>query len=302
MGEIPLMTENGTFVINGTERVIVSQLHRSPGVFFDHDKGKTHSSGKLLYSARIIPYRGSWLDFEFDPKDLRVRAHRPPPQAAGDDPAARARLRHRGNPRRCSTTTTVFNAAPRTACSSSNWSRAPARRNRQPSTSATRRARSSSSEGAASRRATSARWRRPSSRRCRCRRSTSSGRSLARDIVDTETGEVLRRLQHRDHRRHAGQAGRKRASSSIETIYTNELDCGPFISETLRIDPTRRPAGSAGRDLPHDAPRRAADAGCGGEPVQQPVLLAERYDLSAVGRMKFNRRLGRERGRQGRAC
>jgi len=70
MGEIPLMTDNGTFVINGTERVIVSQLHRSPGVFFDHDKGKTHSSGKLLYSARIIPYRGSWLDFEFDPKDM----------------------------------------------------------------------------------------------------------------------------------------------------------------------------------------------------------------------------------------
>ena len=69
MGEIPLMTDNGTFVINGTERVIVSQLHRSPGVFYDHDKGKTHSSGKLLYSARVIPYRGSWLDFEFDPKD-----------------------------------------------------------------------------------------------------------------------------------------------------------------------------------------------------------------------------------------
>ena len=69
MGEIPLMTENGTFVINGTERVVVSQLHRSPGVFFDHDRGKTHSSGKLLYSARVIPYRGSWLDFEFDPKD-----------------------------------------------------------------------------------------------------------------------------------------------------------------------------------------------------------------------------------------
>ncbi|MEM7515615.1 MAG: DNA-directed RNA polymerase subunit beta, partial [Planctomycetota bacterium] len=69
-GEIPLMTENGTFIINGTERVVVSQLHRSPGVFFDHDKGKTHSSGKFLYQARIIPYRGSWLDFEFDPKDL----------------------------------------------------------------------------------------------------------------------------------------------------------------------------------------------------------------------------------------
>src|SRR5687767_8886467 len=69
-GEIPLMTESGTFIINGTERVIVSQLHRSPGVFFDHDKGKTHSSGKLLYSARVIPYRGSWLDFEFDHKDI----------------------------------------------------------------------------------------------------------------------------------------------------------------------------------------------------------------------------------------
>ena len=69
LGEMPLMTDNGTFIINGTERVIVSQLHRSPGVFFDHDRGKTHSSGKLLFSARIIPYRGSWLDFEFDPKD-----------------------------------------------------------------------------------------------------------------------------------------------------------------------------------------------------------------------------------------
>src|SRR5882762_9515143 len=70
MGEIPLMTTTGSFIINGTERVIVSQLHRSPGVFFEHDRGKTHSSGKLLFSARIIPYRGSWLDFEFDPKDI----------------------------------------------------------------------------------------------------------------------------------------------------------------------------------------------------------------------------------------
>ncbi|MFL5079251.1 MAG: DNA-directed RNA polymerase subunit beta, partial [Microvirga sp.] len=70
MGDMPLMTDNGTFVVNGTERVIVSQMHRSPGVFFDHDKGKTHSSGKLLFAARIIPYRGSWLDIEFDAKDI----------------------------------------------------------------------------------------------------------------------------------------------------------------------------------------------------------------------------------------
>ena len=70
MGDMPLMTSNGTFVINGTERVIVSQMHRSPGVFFDHDRGRTHASGKLLFAARIIPYRGSWLDFEFDAKDI----------------------------------------------------------------------------------------------------------------------------------------------------------------------------------------------------------------------------------------
>ena len=70
LGEIPVMTKDGSFVVNGTERVVVSQLHRSPGVFFDHDKGKTHASGKVLYAARIIPYRGSWLDYEFDAKDL----------------------------------------------------------------------------------------------------------------------------------------------------------------------------------------------------------------------------------------
>merc|ERR1712087_900945 len=77
MGNIPIMTNNGSFVINGTERVVISQLHRSPGVFFEHDKGKTHSSGKILFSARVIPYRGSWLDFEFDSKDiLNIRIDR----------------------------------------------------------------------------------------------------------------------------------------------------------------------------------------------------------------------------------
>ena len=76
-GTLPMMTDKGTFIVNGTERAVVSQLHRSPGAFFDHDKGKNHSSGKLLYSARIIPLRGSWLDFEFDPKDiLHVRIDR----------------------------------------------------------------------------------------------------------------------------------------------------------------------------------------------------------------------------------
>src|SRR5690349_2560533 len=98
LGEMPLMTEHGTFVINGTERVIVSQLHRSPGVFFDHDKGKTHSSGKLLFSARVIPYRGS-ARLRVRPEGLGVRPHRPPPQAAGQHHLASARLHERADPR-----------------------------------------------------------------------------------------------------------------------------------------------------------------------------------------------------------
>ena len=99
LGEMPLMTGNGTFVVNGTERVIVSQMHRSPGVFFDHDKGKTHSSGKFLFAARVIPYRGSWLDFEFDAKDLvyvRIDRRRKLPVTTillGLDDAATARKR-----------------------------------------------------------------------------------------------------------------------------------------------------------------------------------------------------------------
>ncbi len=90
MGDMPLMTDNGTFIINGTERVIVSQMHRSPGVFFDHDKGKTHSSGKYLFAARVIPYRGSWLDFEFELEGPRLRPYRPQAQAAGHHAAIRA--------------------------------------------------------------------------------------------------------------------------------------------------------------------------------------------------------------------
>ena len=100
MGDMPLMTRNGTFIINGTERVIVSQMHRSPGVFFDHDKGKTHSSGKYLFAARVIPYRGSWLDFEFDAKDLvyvRIDRRRKLPATtllmALDDAATEEKLR-----------------------------------------------------------------------------------------------------------------------------------------------------------------------------------------------------------------
>ena len=99
MGDMPLMTDNGTFIVNGTERVIVSQMHRSPGVLFDHDRGKTHSSGKLLFAAGVIPYRGSWLDFRIRRQGHRQCPYRPQAQAAGDRPALCARPRQRRNPR-----------------------------------------------------------------------------------------------------------------------------------------------------------------------------------------------------------
>jgi DNA-directed RNA polymerase subunit beta len=127
MGELPLMTDNGTFIINGTERVIVSQLHRSPGVFFDHDRGKTHSSGKLLYSARIIPYRGSWLDFEFDPKD----ACSPASTAAASCRSRSCCVRSASTNEQMlrSSTRSTPSHLPRKA-SSWSWCRAPARRDR----------------------------------------------------------------------------------------------------------------------------------------------------------------------------
>ena len=98
MGEVPLMTDNGTFIVNGTERVVVSQLHRSPGVFFDHDRGKTHSSGKLLYNARVIPYRGLLARLRIRSERPGLRAYRPPQEAAGNGHASRARIFIRGHP------------------------------------------------------------------------------------------------------------------------------------------------------------------------------------------------------------
>ena len=166
MGEIPLMTPTGSFVINGTERVIVSQLHRSPGVFFEHDRGKTHSSGKLLFSARVIPYRGSWLDFEFDAKDIlffRVDRRRKMPvtillKALGYTPA--------DDPGRRSSARTPSTSTPR-ACSSS-WCPSACAASWRASTSAARTATSSSPRTSASRPSTSANWKRPASRNGRC--------------------------------------------------------------------------------------------------------------------------------------
>jgi DNA-directed RNA polymerase subunit beta len=186
MGELPLMTDNGTFIINGTERVIVSQLHRSPGVFFDHDRGKTHSSGKLLFSARIIPYRGSWLDFEFDPKDAlftRIDRRRKLPvtillRALGytneADPADRS---SRSTP------------SSRRRRRAGAGARAPARRDRDLRPSADRR-QGHRRGRRASPRATSA-AREAGIKQAGGAGRVPVGRILAHDVVDTNTGEML---------------------------------------------------------------------------------------------------------------
>ncbi len=170
MGEIPLMTTTGSFVINGTERVIVSQLHRSPGVFFEHDRGKTHSSGKLLFSARVIPYRGSWLDFEYDPKDylyFRVDRRRKMPVTI--------LLKALGySPEKILAEFFAFDAFP----PRQGWrrvragARAHARRNRALRHHHQRRQGSSSPRTSASRSSMCARWSRPACTRSRCRKNS----------------------------------------------------------------------------------------------------------------------------------
>jgi DNA-directed RNA polymerase subunit beta len=291
MGEIPLMTDNGTFVINGTERVIVSQLHRSPGVFFDHDKGKTHSSGKLLYSARIIPYRGSWLDFEFDPKDLlyvRIDRRRKLP--------ATILLRALG-----------FNSQEMLAMFFETSSFAvgkdgkfifevvPSRLRGDVATFDIKDKKGNVivEEG-----------RRITARHIRLLEKAGVdqmevpaeyllGRSLAKDVIDTKTGEVVFECNTEitaDILAKIAALG----VDKIETLYTNELDCGPFISETLRIDPTRTQLEALVEIYRMMRPGEPPTKESAETLFQNLFFSQERYDLSAVGRMKFNRRLGRE--------
>ncbi|MFM7784605.1 MAG: DNA-directed RNA polymerase subunit beta, partial [Gammaproteobacteria bacterium] len=289
MGEVPLMTENGTFVINGTERVVVSQLHRSPGVFFDHDKGKTHSSGKLLYSARIIPYRGSWLDFEFDPKDLvfvRIDRRRKLPatillRALGYNAQEMLEMFYDTN---------AFNAD-----KNGNWvlDLVAERLRGEVATFDIL-----DEKGAV----IVERGRRVTARHIRQMSKLSKlpvppdyivGRSLARDVIDPETGEVIAECNSEISADLVGKIAAK-GIKRIETIYTNELDCGPFVSHTLRTDPTRTPLEALVEIYrmmrPGEPPTREAAENL----FNNLFFSAERYDLSEVGRMKFNRRLGRE--------
>jgi DNA-directed RNA polymerase subunit beta len=288
LGELPLMTDNGTFIINGTERVIVSQLHRSPGVFFDHDRGKTHSSGKLLFSARIIPYRGSWLDFEFDPKDCvfaRIDRRRKLPvtiilRALGytesrswtrSSRRTRSSSVEEGNrirviPQRLRGETAAFEIRVGKKVVVEEGRRITARHVRS---SRTRRSSACPCP--------------PNTCRARFWRTTSSTPRPARSWPRPT------RFSPADR----GQAHRS-GITEIRTLYVNDLDRGPYISDTLRIDPTKTRL-EALVDIyrmmrPGEPPTKDAAENL----FQNLFFNGERYDLSAVGRMKFNRASGRE--------
>jgi DNA-directed RNA polymerase subunit beta len=290
MGEIPLMTQNGTFVINGTERVVVSQLHRSPGVFFDHDRGKTHSSGKLLYSARVIPYRGSWLDFEFDPKDcvfVRIDRRRKLPatillRALEFSSEQMLDMFFEKN---------VFHVKK----DGFSIDLIPERMRGDVSTFEIR-----DKKGEVlvevGRRITARHVRlleRSGLKRLDVPREYLLGRVIARDIVDEKTGEILMPC-NTSITEEVIEKLLKAGVSVIETIYTNDLDCGPYVSDTLRIDPTRNRLEALVEIYrmmrPGEPPTREAAENL----FTNLFFSPERYDLSAVGRMKFNRRLGRE--------
>jgi DNA-directed RNA polymerase subunit beta len=290
MGEIPLMTDNGTFVINGTERVIVSQLHRSPGVFFDHDKGKTHSSGKLLYSARVIPYRGSWLDFEFDPKDLvfvRIDRRRKLPatillRALGYEAEEILEMFYDVN---------TFHVT-----KNGNYSMTLIPERLRGDVAAF--------DIKAGKKVVVEQGRRITARHIRELEEAKItaleippdylfGRSLATNIVDTKTGEVIVECNTEltaeilDKLTEAGV-------TKIATLYTNELDCGSFISDTLRQDSTRNELEALVEIYRMMRPGEPPTKESAENLFQNLFFSADRYDLSAVGRMKFNRRLGRE--------
>src|SRR5579871_5579443 len=286
MGEIPLMTTTGSFVINGTERVIVSQLHRSPGVFFEHDRGKTHSSGKLLFSSRIIPYRGSWLDFEFDPKDylyFRVDRRRKMPitillKAIGMSPEQiletfydfeaftikKDSIEFELVPERLRGELARFEVAdPSGKVIVQKDKRINARHIRD-------------IEAAGLKYVT-------------VPEEFLLGRTLATNVVNKETGEIVAAANDEVTEKLLAQF-RESGIDAVKTIYTNDLDQGGYISQTLRIDETE--------DQWHARVAIYRMMRPGEPPTEDAVealfnglfYAEERYDLSAVGRMKFNRR------------
>ena len=289
MSEIPLMTENGSFVINGTERVIVSQLHRSPGVFFEHDKGKTHSSGKLLFSARIIPYRGSWLDFEFDPKDIlyfRVDRRRKMPVTI--------LLKAIGlNNEQILANFFNFDHFSLTANGASMEFIPERLRGQLASFDVV------DKNGVV----VIQKDKRINAKHIRELEAAKTktiavpddylvGRVVARNIVDPDSGEILA-YANDEITEELLATLRDAGIKQLETIYTNDLDSGAYISQTLRTDETADQ--TAARIAIYRMMRP-------GEPPTEDAVEAlfqrlfyseDSYDLSRVGRMKVNSRLGR---------
>ena len=268
MGEIPLMTDNGSFIINGTERVIVSQLHRSPGVFFEHDRGKTHSSGKLLFSARVIPYRGSWLDFEFDPKDylyFRVDRRRKMPVTTlleGD------RAHQRGHPQAVLRLRRVPSGRRRarrwTSCPSACAARSP---------SSTCVGKDGKVLVQKDKRITARHIRelvgRAASRRSPCPTTTSSAARWPRTSSNKDTGEIL--ASANDEITDELLAKLLEAGvAKIQTIYVERPRPGAVHLADAQARRHAGPDRGAGRDLSHDASRRAADRGSGRGAVPRP--------------------------------
>ena len=289
MGELPLMTDNGTFIINGTERVIVSQLHRSPGVFFDHDKGKTHSSGKLLFSARVIPYRGSWLDFEFDPKDLvyvRIDRRRKLP--------ATILLRALGYETEEILDTFFDKDAFSLDGEKLQLELVPSRLRGETATFDIKAGKETVVE--AGKRITARHIKQLEKAgvdRLEVPSDYLIGKTLAHNVVDVETGELIASANDELTEELVATLAEK-GVKNIQTLFTNDLDHGPFISETLRVDPTTN-ALEAMVEIyrmmrPGEPPTKEAAQNL----FNNLFFAEERYDLSAVGRMKFNRRLHRE--------
>ena len=291
MGEIPLMTDVGTFVINGTERVVVSQLHRSPGVIFEHDRGKTHSSGKLLYSSRIIPYRGSWLDFEFDPKDclfVRIDRRRKLPvsvllRALGYD-----------------TESILEEFFETTVCSFSagdfHVEVIPSRLRGELALLDILNPETGELIVEQGRRITARHIKvmeQANMHDLLVPRDYLIGKVLAKNILNTDTGELLAQAND-EVTGDLLDEFIKHGINTFELIYTNELDHGSYISDTISIDTTTSPLEAMVEIYrmmrPGEPPTKEA-----AESLFHNLFFAEeRYDLSAVGRMKFNRRVGRK--------
>jgi len=290
LGDIPLMTDNGTFVINGTERVIVSQLHRSPGVLFDHDGGKTHASGKLLFSARIIPYRGSWLDMEFDPKDLfyvRIDRRRKLPASV----LLRAMGLNTQDILECFFENDTFKIKK----DSIDMALVPARlrgqlfefdiigKNKKVAVEAGKRITARHIK----------QLEKDNVKFIEVPQEFIYGRRLSKDIIDQSTGELIAEA-NQELTEELFNTLKEQKIKQLDVIYTNDIDCGSFISDTLDVDSTRSEE-EAQQEIyrmmrPGEPPTKEASANL----FSNLFFSNERYDLSAVGRMKLNRRLGRE--------